>query len=93
MKKVIPGPCIPNVWHLLKNGLNEKILCGLVLQKAFITSGAAPLAEFEFPAKVISSYLRSWADQWHENGGRLSWRSIKQVGTSTTHHHAPPGKI
>ena len=53
----------------------------------------APLAEFEFPAKVISSYLRSWADQWHENGGRLSWRSIKQVGTSTTHHHAPPCEI
>ena len=32
----------------------------------------APLAEFEFPAKVISSYLRSWADQWLETGGRLS---------------------
>ena len=32
----------------------------------------APSAELDYPAKVRPSYLRSWADKWYENGGRLS---------------------
>ena len=36
-----------------------------------------PSAELDCPAKVISSYLRSWVGQWYGNGGRLSWRCIK----------------
>ena len=32
----------------------------------------APSAELEYPAKVSPSYLRSWADKFYENGGRLS---------------------
>ena len=56
--------------------------------ESYLTLMITPLADFEFPAKGISSYLRSLADQWHENGGSLGWRSIKQVGTSITHHLA-----
>ena len=61
--------------------------------ESYLTLMITPLADFEFPAKGISSYLRSLADQWHENGGSLGWRSIKQVGTSITHQHAPPWEI
>ena len=51
------------------------------------------LSEFELPAKAISPYLRIRADLWLETGGRLSWRSIKQFGTSISLHLSPPWEI